>query len=66
MDIFVGVHTFFVRENQVFNLKVEITNFRNLLKLQIHYKFLMSCIAGEFSYNRVIKLRSYICMQNIW
>jgi hypothetical protein len=39
---------------------VEITNFRSLFKLQIHYK-LLSCIAGQFPWNRVIKLRSYIC-----
>ena len=37
MDIFVGVDTFFTRENQVWNFKVEITNFWSLFKPQILY-----------------------------
>ena len=51
MDIFVEVGTFFV----------EITNFRSLSEPKIHYMFFISCIAGKFSCNKVIKLRSYIC-----
>jgi hypothetical protein len=30
ISIFVGVDTFFIRENQVGNFNVEITNFRSL------------------------------------
>jgi hypothetical protein len=39
-----------------------MTNFRSLLKHQIHYKINISCIEGNFSCNRLIKLRSYTCM----
>ena len=56
-----GWYTFFGRENQVWHFKVEITNFRNLFKPKIDNKFYTSCIAGRFSCNRVIKLRSHIC-----
>ena len=38
MDIFVEVDIFFFGKNPVWNVKVEITNFRILLKTQIHYK----------------------------
>ena len=34
MDISVGVDTFVLRENQVWSFKVEITNFKSLLKPQ--------------------------------
>ena len=39
----------------------QITNFRHLFKPQTHSELYISCIAGEFSCNRAIKLRSYIC-----
>jgi hypothetical protein len=61
LDIFEGIDTFFVRENQVLNFNVEMTNIRSIFKHQIHYMFELFCIAGKVSYNRVIKLRSYIC-----
>ena len=37
MDIFVAVDTFLVRKNQLWNFKVEITNFWSLFKPQILY-----------------------------
>ena len=40
MDISVGVATFYVMENHVWNVEGEITNFRSLFKPQIHYTFL--------------------------
>ena len=53
MDMIVGVDTFFVRESR---LKFQSGNYKRLIKLKIHYKF--SC-------NRVIKLRSYICIDDV-
>jgi hypothetical protein len=32
-----------------------------ILVMTNYYKFYISSIAGQFSYNRVIKLKSYIC-----
>jgi hypothetical protein len=49
MAKFVGVDAFLIRENQVWNFKVEITNFRSLFR------------TGIISATKVIKLRSYIC-----
>jgi hypothetical protein len=41
MEFCLGVDTDFIRENQVWNFKVEITDFRTLFKSQIHYTFIL-------------------------
>jgi hypothetical protein len=44
MENVVRVDTFCIMENQVWHFKVEITNFKSLSNLWIHYKFVFAAV----------------------
>lgn len=53
MDIYVEVDTFFVKENQVWHLIVEITNLKSIFKPHIHYKFDISLVCMTETYKGI-------------